>query len=118
MGKKTTTPKPAGDSTTAGTGSKGSTAKGKRNGSGGNNAEEIAPTQKRGGKPGSSAAAGAATGAKPKAFTDQDVALRAYLIAENRHEHGIPGNAEQDWLEAERQLTAESRAASSKLRKS
>ncbi len=47
--------------------------------------------------------------AKPAApaYTREDVALRAYFIAEKRHTHGLPGNEHLDWLEAERQLAAE-----------
>jgi hypothetical protein len=44
-------------------------------------------------------------------FTTDDVALRAYFISEKRRAHGLPGNEHQDWLEAERQLTAESQPA-------
>ncbi len=49
--------------------------------------------------------------AKPKApaYTQEDVALRAYFIAEKRQSHGLPGNEHQDWIEAERQLAAESK---------
>jgi hypothetical protein len=43
------------------------------------------------------------------AFTTDDIALRAYFIAEKRHKAGLPGNSHQDWLEAERQLLSESR---------
>jgi len=46
-----------------------------------------------------------------RAYTREDVALRAYFIAEKRHAHGHPGNEHQDWLEAERQLAAESSKA-------
>ena len=48
---------------------------------------------------------------KQTAFTQEEIALRAYFIAENRHAHGLPGDAHQDWLEAERQIMAERRAA-------
>jgi hypothetical protein len=41
-------------------------------------------------------------------YTRDDVALRAYFISEKRRAHGIHGNEHQDWLEAERQLAAES----------
>jgi hypothetical protein len=41
------------------------------------------------------------------AFTQEDVALRAYFISEKRHSNGLPGDEHQDWLEAERQITAE-----------
>jgi hypothetical protein len=52
-------------------------------------------------------------GSAPKqtAFTQEEIALRAYFIAENRHAHGLPGDAHQDWLEAERQIMAERRVA-------
>jgi len=42
-----------------------------------------------------------------------DVALRAYFIAEKRHQQGIYGDSAHDWLEAERQLIAESKAKKS-----
>ena len=41
-------------------------------------------------------------------YTQEDVALRAYFISEKRHAHGLPGDEHHDWLEAERQLLAES----------
>ena len=47
---------------------------------------------------------------KPAAFTSDDVALRAYFIAEKRRAQGLPGDEHQDWLEAERQLRSESKA--------
>jgi hypothetical protein len=60
------------------------------------------------------------TAAKPKraavekpTFTQEEIALRAYFIAENRHAHGLPGDAHQDWIEAERQIMAEHRRARS-----
>jgi hypothetical protein len=43
------------------------------------------------------------------AFTHDDIALRAYFIAEKRQKAGLPGNPQHDWIEAERQLTAESK---------
>jgi len=36
--------------------------------------------------------------------TTEDISLRAYFIAEDRRQRGLPGNPEADWLEAERQL--------------
>jgi hypothetical protein len=42
------------------------------------------------------------------AFTDSDVALRAYFLSERRRIHGLPGDEHQDWIEAERQLQSES----------
>ena len=38
------------------------------------------------------------------AYTSEDIALRAYFIAEKRLQLGIYGSPESDWLEAERQL--------------
>jgi hypothetical protein len=37
----------------------------------------------------------------------EEIALRAYFIAEKRQRDGLPGNEHLDWLEAERQLQAE-----------
>ena len=36
--------------------------------------------------------------------TSEDIALKAYYLAERRRNLGLPGDAESDWLEAERQL--------------
>ncbi len=44
---------------------------------------------------------------KPQHSQD-DVALRAYFIAERRQAAGLPGDSHQDWIEAERQLAQES----------
>ena len=56
------------------------------------------------------AAPAPATPAAPSVptFTREDVALRAYFISEKRRHHGLPGDEHQDWVEAERQLLAES----------
>ncbi len=45
--------------------------------------------------------------AKKPAYTQDDIALRAYFIAERRQTAGLPGDAHQDWIEAERQLASE-----------
>jgi hypothetical protein len=42
-------------------------------------------------------------------FSTEDIALRAYFIAEHRQNHGLHGDAHSDWVEAERQLKAEHR---------
>src|SRR4051812_40056735 len=42
-------------------------------------------------------------------YTRDDIALRAYFIAEKRQTHGLHGDEHQDWIEAERQLAAESK---------
>ena len=49
--------------------------------------------------------------AKVPSFTREDVALRAYFISEKRRHHGLSGDEHQDWIEAERQLLAESAKA-------
>lgn len=41
-------------------------------------------------------------------ITNEDIALRAYFIAQHRQAHGHPGTPDGDWLEAERQLRLES----------
>lgn len=37
----------------------------------------------------------------------EDIAFRAYLIAEKRQQVGLPGDPMSDWVEAERQLLSE-----------
>ena len=37
----------------------------------------------------------------------EDIAVRAYLIAEKRQQSGLPGDSLGDWVEAERQLLGE-----------
>jgi hypothetical protein len=62
-------------------------------------------------KPAVAKAKPAAKTTKPKApaYTTDDIALRAYFIAEKRRTHGLPGSEHHDWVEAERQLAAESK---------
>lgn len=36
--------------------------------------------------------------------TNEDIALKAYYLAERRRNLGLPGDPQSDWLEAERQL--------------
>lgn len=45
---------------------------------------------------------------KAPGFTSDDIAMRAYFIAEKRRQHGLLGDESGDWLEAERQLRYES----------
>lgn len=47
---------------------------------------------------------------RPVISTD-DIALRAYYIAERRQKMGWPGDSTSDWVEAERQLVAEAKKA-------
>jgi|GEM_PF-1169544 len=50
--------------------------------------------------------------AKPKpAYTHDDIALRAYFIAERRQKTGHSGDAAGDWIAAERELAAEAKKA-------
>ena len=56
-----------------------------------------------GGKKGAAAAA---------ALSTNDIALRAYYIAERRRNLGMPGDETGDWVEAERQLSTEARVNS------
>jgi len=46
-------------------------------------------------------------GKKGAKILAEEIALRAYFIAEHRHRHGVHGDAHSDWIEAERQLKAE-----------
>lgn len=45
---------------------------------------------------------------KKPVITPEDIALRAYFIAEKRHREGRHGDETSDWVEAERQLIEES----------
>lgn len=40
--------------------------------------------------------------------TDEEVRLRAYFLAERRLRLSLPGDSDHDWIEARRQLIAES----------
>jgi hypothetical protein len=52
----------------------------------------------------------------PVAVSTEDISIRAYFIAENRHALGLSGDSESDWLEAERQLRAEAAGIAASLR--
>ena len=41
---------------------------------------------------------------KSASVRHEDIAFRAYLIAEKRRQLGLPGDSLSDWVEAERQL--------------
>ena len=41
--------------------------------------------------------------------TDEQIQTRAYFISERRRRFDLPGDANSDWLEAKRQLLAETR---------
>jgi hypothetical protein len=51
-------------------------------------------------------------GAAEVEFSTNDIALRAYYIAERRGKLGLPGDEMGDWVEAERQLSTEARRKS------
>jgi hypothetical protein len=46
-------------------------------------------------------------GTGSRQYTQEDVALRAYFIAERRRSEGLHSSPEQNWLDAERELQAE-----------
>lgn len=98
MGKKTTNDKPAAPARRA--------AKTKPA------AEKATVSQPEPAKPKAAAAkikAALPRARKPK-YSQDDVALRAYFIAERRQAAGLPGDSHQDWIEAERQLASEASA--------
>jgi len=45
--------------------------------------------------------------------TDEEIAVRAYFIAERRLQLALEGDSDQDWLEAKRQLVEEDKRSSS-----
>jgi len=45
--------------------------------------------------------------------TDEEIAVRAYFIAERRLQLALEGDSDQDWLEAKRQLVEEAKRSSS-----
>lgn len=47
-------------------------------------------------------------------LTTEEISLRAYFIAERRQAMGWPGDSTQDWVEAERQLKAETKRKAQK----
>jgi hypothetical protein len=50
---------------------------------------------------------GQADGSRRIEFSDDDIRLRAYFIAEQRMQSGMPGDSTNDWWEAHRQLQEE-----------
>ena len=59
-----------------------------------------------------SASSGKKKAAAALGFSNHDVALRAYYIAERRRKLDLPGDEMGDWVEAERQLRKEARKKS------
>ena len=59
-----------------------------------------------------SASGGRKKAAAAVGFSNHDVALRAYYIAERRRKLDLPGDAMGDWVEAERELRQEARKKS------
>ncbi len=88
----------------------------------------VGPDTKPVTKPAAKPAARKAAAAKPKkaaptkkttttskpVLSLEEMQLRAYFISEARERAGLPGDAHQDWVEAERQLLAEHKAKKSK----
>jgi hypothetical protein len=56
-------------------------------------------------KPAASATQPAA--ARPVEPTDDEIRIRAYFLAERRHQLALPGDSAHDWIEARRQLIEE-----------
>ena len=56
-------------------------------------------------KPTTSAAKPAAS--RPVEPTDDQIRIRAYFLAERRHQLSLPGDSAHDWIEARRQLIEE-----------
>jgi hypothetical protein len=54
---------------------------------------------------------------KKPAYTQEDIALRAYYIAERRQAAGIYADPHHDWIEAERQLAYEAGTTVAKAKK-
>ena len=48
-----------------------------------------------------------AAGSRPVEPTDDEVRIRAYFLAERRHQLSLPGDSAHDWIEARRQLIEE-----------
>jgi hypothetical protein len=48
---------------------------------------------------------------KRPALSPDDVALRAYFIAEKRQQLGLPGDSMSDWVQAEAELISERRTS-------
>ncbi len=44
---------------------------------------------------------------RPVEPTDDEIRLRAYFLAERRHQLSLPGDSAHDWVEARRQLIKE-----------
>jgi hypothetical protein len=59
-------------------------------------------------KPATSATKKAAS--RPVEPTDDEIRIRAYFLAERRHQLSLPGDSAHDWIEARRQLIEESRS--------
>lgn len=70
---------------------------------------KIAPSAKKAAAKAKAAPRKRPAAAAPKlpAITHDDIATRAYFVAEKRRSDGLPGDEHSDWLEAERQLLAE-----------
>lgn len=72
-------------------------------------AEKVGKSKSGGAAATSSSAPRLSAGkSKGSPISSADIQLRAYYVAEKRQREGRPGNADSDWLEAERQLRQES----------
>jgi len=71
--------------------------------------EAAAPAVTAPAKPKATKAAKPAAKTPAVVISNDDIALRAYYIAERRQKLGWPGDSTGDWVEAERQLRAEAK---------
>jgi len=96
--------KPAADTTAPSANGKGNTAESKKKARAAATTKKSKPAAPR--KPASKAASFAAS--KPRLEpTDDQIRLRAYFLAERRHQLSLPGDSNHDWIEARRQLIEE-----------
>ncbi len=70
---------------------------------------ELAPAKGKAAKDAKPAAKKVTAKKPPVVISIDDIALRAYFIAERRQKLGWPGDSTGDWVEAERQLRAEAK---------
>jgi hypothetical protein len=47
---------------------------------------------------------------RPVEPTDDEIRIRAYFLAERRHQLSLPGDSAHDWIEARRQLIEEAQS--------
>jgi hypothetical protein len=66
--------------------------------------KKKAATRAKKKKPSAAGKPAASRSAEP---TDDEIRIRAYFLAERRHQLSLPGDSAHDWIEARRQLIEE-----------